>query len=52
MHRLNQWFADNLQRDYGLQSHLEVEFETHYQQFFMPTIRKVRQRDKKRYAQG
>lgn len=50
MHRLNQWFADNLQRDYGLQSHLEVEFETHYQQFFMPTIRGSDKGSKKRYA--
>lgn len=50
MTSLNTWFAENLQRDYGLESHLEVEFETHYQQFFMPTIRGSDKGSKKRYA--
>lgn len=47
---LNTWFKKSLQKDYGLESYLEVEFETHYQQFFMPTIRGSEKGSKKRYA--
>lgn len=50
MRELNHWFTENLRHKYGLQSHLEVEFETHYQQFFMPTIRGSEKGSKKRYA--
>jgi DNA polymerase-2 len=39
-----------LQRELGLESHLEIEFDTHYRKFFMPTIRGTETGSKKRYA--
>jgi DNA polymerase-2 len=33
-----------------LDSNLEIEFDTHYQRFFMPTIRGAEEGSKKRYA--
>ncbi|MFK8082158.1 MAG: DNA polymerase II [Granulosicoccus sp.] len=50
MHGLNQWWHDELQRRYQINSHLEVEYETHYLRFFMPTIRGMSTGSKKRYA--
>ena len=47
---LNQWWRYYLQREYQLQSYLEIEFETHYSQFLMPTIRGTDTGSKKRYA--
>ncbi len=38
------------QQVYGLESALELEFETHYQRFLMPTIRGSETGSKKRYA--
>ena len=35
---------------HGIDSCLEMEFETHFQQFFMPTMRGSEQGSKKRYA--
>jgi DNA polymerase-2 len=35
---------------FGIECFLEVEFETHFKQFFMPTIRGSEQGSKKRYA--
>lgn len=43
------WQADLKQR-YDLQSYLEIEFETHYSPFFMPTIRGKKTGSKKRYV--
>jgi len=48
--KINQWWKDHLQQQYGLESALELEFETHYQRFLMPTIRGCEQGSKKRYA--
>jgi DNA polymerase-2 len=48
--RLNQYWRDSLARDYRLESCLEVEFETHFQRFFMPTVRGSESGSKKRYA--
>ena len=42
--KLNQWWHAQLQRDYGLESFLEIEFETHFIRFLMPTIRGSRNR--------
>jgi DNA polymerase-2 len=41
---------DHLQQEYDIQSYLEMEFETHFNQFFMPTVRGSEQGSKKRYA--
>ncbi|MCZ6829931.1 MAG: DNA polymerase II, partial [Gammaproteobacteria bacterium] len=47
---LNQWWAGRLEQEFGLKSVLEVEFETHYQRFLMPTVRGSDKGSKKRYA--
>lgn len=47
---LNQWWQALLLEEHGVESALEIEFETHFQQFFMPTIRGSEQGSKKRYA--
>ena len=48
---LNHWWRDTLRREFDLESVLEVEFETHYKRFLMPTIRGSSDRgSKKRYA--
>ncbi|RRJ84244.1 DNA polymerase II [Aestuariirhabdus litorea] len=47
---LNQWWLERLQQEYGIKSHLEIEFETHFTHFLMPTIRGSEQGSKKRYA--
>ncbi|WP_045048468.1 DNA polymerase II [Rouxiella chamberiensis] len=48
--KVNRWWKTHLDQEYGLQSALELEFETHYQRFLMPTIRGSDQGSKKRYA--
>ncbi|MDO3388306.1 DNA polymerase II [Gilvimarinus sp. SDUM040013] len=47
---LNQWWQETLQRELNLDSALEIEFETHYRKFLMPTIRGSDEGSKKRYA--
>ncbi|ATA19410.1 DNA polymerase-2 [Gibbsiella quercinecans] len=47
---VNQWWRQHLQQQYQLESALELEFETHYSRFLMPTIRGAEQGSKKRYA--
>jgi DNA polymerase-2 len=47
---INAYWRDSLQRSYGIESCLEMEFETHFKQFFMPTMRGSEQGSKKRYA--
>ncbi len=47
---LNRWWRDYLQRQYQLDSALEIEYETHYSRFVMPTIRGADTGSKKRYA--
>ncbi len=47
---INRYWRDHLQREYGIESCLEMEFETHFRQFFMPTTRGSEQGSKKRYA--
>lgn len=48
--KVNQWWQQHLQSEYGLQSALELEYETHFSRFLMPTIRGAEQGSKKRYA--
>ena len=47
---INQWWRTMLKEKHGLDCHLEIEFDTHYQKFFMPTIRGTEMGSKKRYA--
>ncbi len=47
---LNQWWRARLSEDYGLDSVLELEFETHFKKFLMPTVRGSDKGSKKRYA--
>ncbi|MHA7880567.1 MAG: DNA polymerase II [Saccharospirillum sp.] len=48
--QLNAWWRQRLHQAFGLDSQLEMEFETHYRQFLMPTIRGLETGSKKRYA--
>ncbi|MFK7730081.1 MAG: DNA polymerase II [Pseudomonadales bacterium] len=47
---LNAHWQQYLQGEMQLSSHLEIEFETHYIRFLMPTIRGDSKGSKKRYA--
>lgn len=47
---INQWWKETLQQEYQLTSCLELEYETHYRKFLMPTIRGAETGSKKRYA--
>ncbi|EGU37858.1 DNA polymerase II [Vibrio ichthyoenteri ATCC 700023] len=47
---INQWWTEHLQQKYNLVSILEIEYETHYKKFLMPTIRGQETGSKKRYA--
>ncbi len=48
--RLNDWWADRLKERHGIDSFLEMEFETHFSKFLMPTVRGSDAGSKKRYA--
>ena len=47
---VNQWWREHVKTEYGLESARELQFETHYQRFLMPTIRGAEEGSKKRYA--
>ncbi|MBL4631744.1 MAG: DNA polymerase II, partial [Paraglaciecola sp.] len=47
---INQKWQDNIQSEHQLTCELEIEFETHFSQFLMPTIRGSELGSKKRYA--
>ncbi|HYD60798.1 MAG TPA: DNA polymerase II [Noviherbaspirillum sp.] len=47
---VNQWWQQHLREEFGLESALELEFDTHYRRFLMPTIRGSDEGSKKRYA--
>lgn len=47
---INAWWTQTLRQEQGLENFLEIEFDTHYQKFFMPTIRGSDVGSKKRYA--
>jgi DNA polymerase-2 len=47
---VNQWLVQHLRDEFGLDSALELQFETHYRRFLMPTIRGSEEGSKKRYA--
>ena len=48
--QVNQWWCRHLKASLGLDSALELQFETHYRRFLMPTIRGTEEGSKKRYA--
>lgn len=48
--KVNQWWKDHLHQEMQLTSALELEYETHYARFLMPTIRGAETGSKKRYA--
>ncbi|MCA1855632.1 DNA polymerase II [Massilia oculi] len=48
--RVNGWWRAHLEQEYGLASSLELEFDTHYCRFLMPTVRGSDEGSKKRYA--
>ena len=47
---LNAHWRDALRERFGLESALELEYETHYERFFMPSLRGSDEGGKKRYA--
>ena len=47
---LNAWWKKHLKEEFAIESNLEIEFETHYLRFLMPTIRGAETGSKKRYA--
>ncbi len=47
---INTQWQQTLKAEFAIESELEIEFETHFSQFFMPTIRGLDVGTKKRYA--
>ena len=47
---LNEWWTHHVQTEFNLKSYLEIEFETYFSRFVMPTIRGQETGSKKRYA--
>ena len=47
---INAWWTRTLHEGQNLENFLEIEFDTHYSTFFMPTIRGSEISSKKRYA--
>ncbi|WUR11392.1 DNA polymerase II [[Empedobacter] haloabium] len=47
---VNEFWRTHLQATFGLASALELQYETHYRRFLMPTVRDSEEGSKKRYA--
>ncbi len=47
---LTLWWQAHIRQEFRLDSYLELEFETHFIRFLMPTIRGLEKGSKKRYA--
>jgi len=47
---INTYWQQHLKDDYNIESFLEMEYETHFTRFFMPTVRGSDKGSKKRYA--
>ncbi|HET8791285.1 MAG TPA: DNA polymerase II, partial [Modicisalibacter sp.] len=47
---VNRWWREHLRAEYDLESALELQLETHFRRFLMPTIRGAEEGSKKRYA--
>ena len=50
VNEINQWWEHELQKRYGIESYLEIENETLFAKYFMPTVRGSYHGSKKRYA--
>jgi len=50
VHTINLYWLDSLRDKFDITSYLEMEYETHFVKFFMPTIRGSEKGSKKRYA--
>ena len=48
--KLNAWWRGTIENEHRLESFLEIEFETHFLKFLMPTVRGDVTGSKKRYA--
>tara|TARA_B100000959_G_scaffold278320_1_gene336453 strand:- start:19976 stop:22102 length:2127 start_codon:yes stop_codon:yes gene_type:complete len=48
--KLNEWWRERLMKEHRVRSFLEIEFETHFRKFLMPTVRGSDAGSKKRYA--
>lgn len=48
--RMNQQWQSKIAQEFQLESFLELQFERHYEQFFMPTLRGSEEGSKKRYV--
>ncbi|HSX71300.1 MAG TPA: DNA polymerase II, partial [Pseudomonas sp.] len=48
--KVNQWWREHLREEMGLESALELQYESHYRRFLMPTVRGAEEGSKKRYA--
>ncbi len=44
------WLREHLREGFGVESALELEFETHFRHFFVPALRGTTQGSKKRYC--
>jgi len=47
---LNTWWGEMIRQEFDLESALELQFETHFKRFLMPTVRGSDKGSKKRYA--
>lgn len=47
---INRWWGEHIEQEFGLQSALELQYESHYRRFLMPTLRGAEEGSKKRYA--
>jgi DNA polymerase-2 len=47
---LNTWWIEMIRQEFDLESALELQFETHFKRFLMPTVRGSDKGSKKRYA--
>ena len=48
--RINTFITDTIRTEFGLDSHLEIEFERHFIRFFLPALRGGGEGAKKRYV--
>lgn len=48
--KINEYWQDYMTKNYKMASYLEMEYETHFTKFFMPTVRGSDKGSKKRYA--
>lgn len=47
---INNFWRDHVLREFGVESALELQYESHYRRFLMPTLRGAEEGSKKRYA--